>query len=176
MCGSYRRGKATCGDIDMLLSHPDGRSHSKLFKPLLARLTDQGSDDRLSSLESLSRWLGFLTDDLVIQEDGTQQKYLGVCKLPGEGKKVNPVDYLFLLLELMFFSWQHRRLDVIVVPYSEWACSLLYFTGSGYFNRSMRLYAHKKARRCDDVTNSFYKSSYFFSSRCNSLSMGSTRT
>ncbi|XP_065827911.1 DNA polymerase lambda-like isoform X2 [Oscarella lobularis] len=110
VCGSYRRGKATCGDIDMLLSHPDGRSHSKLFKPLLARLTDQG----------------FLTDDLVIQEDGTQQKYLGVCKLPGEGKK-------------------HRRLDVIVVPYSEWACSLLYFTGSGYFNRSMRLYAHKKS-------------------------------
>ena len=87
----------------MLLSHTDGRSHSKLFKPLLARLTDQGSDDRLSSLESLSRWLGFLTDDLVIQEDGTQQKYLGVCKLPGEGKKVNPFDYLFLLLELTFF-------------------------------------------------------------------------
>ena len=33
---------------------------------------------------------------------------------------------------------QHRRLDIIVVPYAEYPCALLYFTGSGHFNRSMR--------------------------------------
>lgn len=26
-CGSYRRGKPTCGDVDILMSHPNGRSH-----------------------------------------------------------------------------------------------------------------------------------------------------
>ncbi|CAF1616725.1 unnamed protein product, partial [Rotaria sp. Silwood1] len=31
-----------------------------------------------------------------------------------------------------------RRIDIIIVPYAEHACALLYFTGSMLFNRSMR--------------------------------------
>lgn len=69
---------------------------------------------------------GFLTDDLVShEENGAQKKYMGVCRLPGPGQR-------------------HRRLDVIVVPYSEFACALLYFTGSAHFNRSMRALAKTK--------------------------------
>ncbi|XP_059254378.1 DNA polymerase lambda isoform X1 [Mustela nigripes] len=109
-CGSYRRGKASCGDVDVLLTHPDGRSHQGIFNPLLDSLRRQG----------------FLTDDLVSQEEnGQQQKYLGVCQLPGPGRR-------------------HRRLDIIIVPYSEFACALLYFTGSAHFNRSMRALAKTK--------------------------------
>uniref|UniRef100_A0A8C6E820 DNA polymerase n=1 Tax=Moschus moschiferus TaxID=68415 RepID=A0A8C6E820_MOSMO len=109
-CGSYRRGKATCGDVDVLLTHPDGRSHQGIFSRLLDSLRQQG----------------FLTDDLVShEENGQQQKYLGVCQLPGPGRR-------------------HRRLDIIVVPYSEFACALLYFTGSAHFNRSMRALAKTK--------------------------------
>ncbi|XP_006880073.1 PREDICTED: DNA polymerase lambda isoform X2 [Elephantulus edwardii] len=109
-CGSYRRGKATCGDVDVLVTHPDGCSHRGVFSQLLDSLRQQG----------------FLTDDLVSQEDnGQQQKYLGVCQLPGPGRR-------------------HRRLDIIVVPFSEFACALLYFTGSAHFNRSMRALAKTK--------------------------------
>ncbi|XP_072476643.1 DNA polymerase lambda isoform X2 [Notamacropus eugenii] len=109
-CGSYRRGKATCGDVDVLVTHPDGRSHQGIFSQLLDTL----------------RQRGFLTDDLISQDDnGQQQKYLGVCQLPGPGRP-------------------HRRLDIIMVPYSEFACALLYFTGSAYFNRSMRALAKTK--------------------------------
>ena len=107
-CGSYRRGKPTCGDVDIIVSHPDGKSHAGVLPKLLEILKSSG----------------FLTDDLTLSENGEQRKYLGVCKLPGENTK-------------------HRRLDIIVVPYNEWACSLLYFTGSDYFNRSMRLLAKK---------------------------------
>lgn len=110
VCGSYRRGKPNCGDVDILITHPDGHSHKNLFKLILNHL----------------RETGFLTDDLVTQEvSGNQQKYLGVCKIPGEKRK-------------------HRRLDLIVVPYAEFAPAKMYFTGSAHFNRSMRLLATKK--------------------------------
>ncbi|KAG1676100.1 DNA polymerase lambda [Nymphon striatum] len=103
-CGSYRRGKATCGDVDVLITHPDGKSHAGLFHKVLNALHESG----------------FLTDDLLIQEDNCkQQKYLGVCMLKGPNQK-------------------HRRLDIIVVPYAEFACAIMYFTGSAHFNRSMR--------------------------------------
>ncbi|XP_061492205.1 DNA polymerase lambda isoform X2 [Rhineura floridana] len=109
-CGSFRRGKSTCGDVDVLVTHPDGHSHKGVFSKLLDSL----------------RKSGFLTDDLVSQEDsGNQKKYLGVCRLPGSDRR-------------------HRRLDIIVVPYSEFACALLYFTGSAHFNRSMRALAKMK--------------------------------
>lgn len=108
-CGSYRRGKKTCGDVDVLVTHPDGKSHRGLFAKLLAKLKAQG----------------FLTDDLVTaEENGNQKKYLGVCKLPGENQK-------------------YRRIDIIVVPYDEYACAIVYFTGSAHFNRSLRHLAKK---------------------------------
>ncbi|XP_067439998.1 DNA polymerase lambda isoform X1 [Thunnus thynnus] len=109
-CGSYRRGKATCGDVDVLISHPDGKSHKGIFSKVLQILHDSG----------------FLTDDLVShEENGDQKKYMGVCRLPGPGHR-------------------HRRLDVIVVPYNEFACAVMYFTGSAHFNRSMRAMAKTK--------------------------------
>lgn len=109
-CGSYRRGKATCGDVDVLITHPDGKSHKGVFSKILHSLHESG----------------FLTDDLVSnEENGEQKKYMGVCRLPGPGQR-------------------HRRLDIIVVPYGEFACALMYFTGSAHFNRSMRALAKTK--------------------------------
>ncbi|KAG7281976.1 hypothetical protein CRUP_003034 [Coryphaenoides rupestris] len=111
-CGSYRRGKATCGDVDVLITHPDGKSHRGVFSKVLQSL----------------RQSGFLTDDLVShEENGQQKKYMGVCRLPG------PV------------SRRHRRLDIIVVPYGEFACAIMYFTGSAHFNRSLRALAKTKS-------------------------------
>ncbi|XP_030591127.1 DNA polymerase lambda [Archocentrus centrarchus] len=109
-CGSYRRGKATCGDVDVLISHPDGKSHKGVFIKVLQTLHNSG----------------FLTDDLVShEENGEQKKYMGVCRLPGPDQR-------------------HRRLDIIIVPYDEFACALVYFTGSAHFNRSMRALAKTK--------------------------------
>ncbi|XP_068607306.1 DNA polymerase lambda [Brachionichthys hirsutus] len=109
-CGSFRRGKPTCGDVDVLISHPDRKSHKGVFSKVLQSLRDSG----------------FLTDDLVShEENGQQKKYMGVCRLPGPDRR-------------------HRRLDIIVVPYNEFACALMYFTGSAHFNRSMRALAKTK--------------------------------
>lgn len=107
-CGSYRRGKATCGDCDILITHRDGVSHEYLLFPLVDKLKASG----------------FLIDDLVHtdkhdEENRVHMRYFGVCRLPGENRLA-------------------RRIDIIIVPYSEHACALLYFTGSMLFNRSMR--------------------------------------
>ena len=45
-CGSYRRGKKTCGDVDVLVTHPDGKSHRGLFAKLLAKLKAEGKGRR----------------------------------------------------------------------------------------------------------------------------------
>ena len=42
VCGSYRRGRDTCGDVDVLVTHPDGRSHKGVFTKLLAYMREKG--------------------------------------------------------------------------------------------------------------------------------------
>ncbi|XP_063056233.1 DNA polymerase lambda isoform X2 [Engraulis encrasicolus] len=170
-CGSYRRGKATCGDVDVLITHPDGHSHKGVFSKVLHILHESG----------------FLTDDLVShEENGEQKKYMGVCRLPDHvtvpGRPTSTANSIFSqptsstnttntipgqptatpissqptsTISAILVSTntntsanpsqtstshrhRHRRLDVIVVPFSEFACALLYFTGSAHFNRSMR--------------------------------------
>ena len=44
-CGSYRRGKATCGDVDILITHTDGISHGGLLVPLIDSLKKCGMSD-----------------------------------------------------------------------------------------------------------------------------------
>ena len=42
VCGSYRRGKQTCGDVDVLISHPDGKSHKGVLSKILEGLRQKG--------------------------------------------------------------------------------------------------------------------------------------
>ena len=41
-CGSYRRGKASCGDVDVLITHPDGHSHKHIFSKIIEKLHETG--------------------------------------------------------------------------------------------------------------------------------------
>ncbi|XP_049834553.1 DNA polymerase lambda-like isoform X4 [Schistocerca gregaria] len=72
LCGSYRRRKPTCGDIDVLL------------------LVEVISSNFLVELLKRLRACGLVTDDLMnIEESGGHKKYLGICQLPGgKGSKI----------------------------------------------------------------------------------------
>jgi len=82
-CGSYRRGKETCGDLDILITHPETIIYQQdLLEKIIKKLHDEK----------------FLTHDLTLQKDGGQKKYLGVCKLMGLGKKSNKHRRLDIIL------------------------------------------------------------------------------
>ena len=115
VCGSFRRGKADCGDVDILISAAEGDG------ALFGR--DQNVDSTmLMHLLTELHASGFITDDLSVGFEGSQNKYMGVCRGA---------------------TGVHRRLDLIVVPHNEMGASLCYFTGSAHTNRSIRLWANR---------------------------------
>ncbi|KAG1742603.1 hypothetical protein EDD22DRAFT_786565 [Suillus occidentalis] len=80
--GSFRRGKATCGDIDILMTRPtsDGMTHAGLLPELLARL----------------HAAKILTEDLALPDDFSALElcYRGLCRLPGPDAKRRRIDIL----------------------------------------------------------------------------------
>lgn len=116
VCGSYRRGKATSGDIDVLMYHPDVKISKEIinpekygFKPYLEIFVDDLTQK------------GFLLDNLT--NDNYRIKYMGFCKY-----KNNPV----------------RRIDIRFIPYNSLPTATLYFTGPYELNTIMRNTAKKR--------------------------------
>mmetsp|Transcript_7119 Transcript_7119/g.6393 ORF Transcript_7119/g.6393 Transcript_7119/m.6393 type:complete len:174 (+) Transcript_7119:1436-1957(+) len=112
-CGSYRRGKPDCGDIDVIITRKD----DKPFGNFLSRL--------VQSLENK-----LLTDHLALphQTSHGSQTYMGV----------------------LYHRGIHRRIDFKIYPREQFGYAILYFTGSGFFNRSMRLFAKRKGMNLED--------------------------
>ena len=115
--GSYRRGAATSGDIDCLLTKPGTKASRELLSfvhKLVAQLTSDA----------------FIVAALVLpSESGSASKWHGCCVHPGAEKPI----------------W--RRIDLLMVPETELGAALIYFTGDDIFNRSIRLLASKKGWR-----------------------------
>lgn len=110
VCGSYRRGAATSGDIDILLTHPDHEAEEEGRE-------SSGGGQLLRRVVTELRTAGIITDTLSLGDT----KFMGVCQLDGEAAP--------------------RRLDLRLVPPSQYHCGVLYFTGSDLFNKRMRAHA-----------------------------------
>ncbi|GBG31176.1 DNA polymerase lambda [Hondaea fermentalgiana] len=122
-CGSYRRGKSSSGDVDVILTTPD-----QAGCPPLADLIAE-----LHARKFIAADLTQPKDQLPVNRQGQvarKQTYMGICKLPGY--KV------------------HRRLDVKFYPREQFPFALLYFTGNDHFNRSMRNFAKRKGWSMSD--------------------------
>src|SRR5271154_2321686 len=116
ICGSYRRGKPTSNDIDVMLYHPDVKYTKHIRNPSTYKLSPY--------LELLVNNLtdnGFLLDHLT--DKNYKMKYMGFCKF-----KTNPI----------------RRIDIRFIPYNSIYTAMLYFTGLYELNEAMRLAAKKR--------------------------------
>ncbi|XAR65021.1 DNA-directed DNA polymerase [Bertholletia excelsa] len=119
--GSYRRGKASCGDLDIVITHPDGKSHIGFLRKYVKHLKD----------------IKFLRDDLIFSihsEEGTDagvDTYFGLCTYPGQELR--------------------HRIDFKVYPRDIYAFGLIAWTGNDVLNRRLRLQAESRGYRLDDT-------------------------
>lgn len=154
--GSYRRGKETCGDIDILIVHqkyvtstPEGA-----LDDLVERLKKRGYiTHHLTSVSTKNEVYEQTTHSQYSQrqdgEDDTYScsdfDYFGVVRTTPKSQSYMGV------FRSPLFPEKHRRIDIKFYPYREKAFASLYFTGSGHHNRSMRLYAKKRRQiKLDD--------------------------
>ncbi|XP_023524101.1 DNA polymerase lambda isoform X1 [Cucurbita pepo subsp. pepo] len=119
--GSFRRGKSSCGDMDIVITHPDGKSHRGFLQRYVKHLKD----------------MKFLREDLIFSthsEEGTDSgvdTYFGLCTYPGRELR--------------------HRIDLKVYPRDIYAFGLLAWTGNDVLNRRLRLVAESKGFRMDDT-------------------------
>ncbi|KAK4429877.1 DNA polymerase lambda [Sesamum alatum] len=119
--GSYRRGKASCGDMDIVITHPDGKSHTGFLPKFVKRLKD----------------MNFLREDLIYSihsEEGTDSgvdTYFGLCTYPGRELR--------------------HRIDFKVYPRDIYAFGLIAWTGNDVLNRRLRILAESKGFKLDDT-------------------------
>ncbi|XP_058192903.1 DNA polymerase lambda isoform X5 [Rhododendron vialii] len=119
--GSYRRGKASCGDLDIVITHPDGKSHIGFLRKYVKHLKD----------------IKFLREDLIFSihsEEGTDagvDTYFGLYTYPGRELR--------------------HRIDFKVYPRDIYAFGLIAWTGNDVLNRRLRLLADSKGYRLDDT-------------------------
>uniref|UniRef100_A0AAY4E267 DNA polymerase n=1 Tax=Denticeps clupeoides TaxID=299321 RepID=A0AAY4E267_9TELE len=123
ICGSYRRGAESSGDIDILLTHPLFTSQSEKQPKLLHSVVE--------CLESS----GFVTDTL---SKGDTKFMVRKCR----GVVVKDEKEAHL----------HRRIDIRLIPKDQYYCGVLYFTGSDIFNKNMRTHALEKGFTLNEYT------------------------
>jgi len=152
--GSYRRGKSSSGDVDVLLTHP------KYIKTiprgalgeLVSRLKHRGNiAHHLTHVEGMRE--SYPESEKARQEEEeTLSSEDNSCSEPSEASNTYLPPGVPGSSSYMGVFWspiypkKRRRVDIKFYPYSERAFASLYFTGSGHFNRSMRLWATREKR------------------------------
>lgn len=119
--GSYRRGAASSGDIDIILTKPGTQQSSDLHGFLMVLINDLSARS-------------FLVCALASPHAPTGSKWHGCCVLPSSPSPSSSPS-----------PW--RRIDFLTVPATQLGAALIYFTGDDIFNRSIRLLARRHGMR-----------------------------
>ncbi|CAI9102840.1 OLC1v1001188C1 [Oldenlandia corymbosa var. corymbosa] len=129
--GSYRRGKSSCRDLDVVITHPDGKSHIGFLSKYVKLLKEMRflREDLIFSVhsekDSQTRSL------LLLGTDSGVDTYFGLCTSPGKELR--------------------HRIDFKVYPRDIYAFGLIAWTGNEVLNRRLRLLAESKGFQLDDT-------------------------
>ena len=141
--GSYRRGKETCGDVDILITHPN--YENEVPPNALGRIVDD-----LMSAGHIAHHLTFISGMEHTRFESLPQEVAAKLTRPesygrnrNKKAKVSSSSYMGVF-KSPYMKGKLRRVDIKFYPYRERVFASLYFTGNGYFNRAMRLWAKQK--------------------------------
>ncbi|CAF9904868.1 MAG: hypothetical protein GOMPHAMPRED_002970 [Gomphillus americanus] len=142
LVGSYRKGKPTSGDVDIIVSHPEAFQTANLIDRLYDSLSDEGwiraklkislahtHRDQKPILHSHKSTASFAALDialLVWQDKTWPSKEKDLLEDPDAR---NPATC--------------RRVDIIVSPWKSVGCAVLGWSGGITFERDLREYAKK---------------------------------
>ncbi|KAI1349528.1 hypothetical protein F5Y01DRAFT_288944 [Xylaria sp. FL0043] len=139
--GGYRRGKASSGDVDVILSHPDSSATEFFINGLV------------TSLEKTK----YVTHTLTLSAKNSERGQAPVA-WKGEDRKAGSG---FDTLDKALVVWQdpnwdtaeasknpnpHRRVDIIISPWRTAGCAVVGWTGGTTFERDLRRYCKKVKR------------------------------
>ncbi|KAK4540198.1 hypothetical protein LTR36_009696 [Oleoguttula mirabilis] len=150
--GGYRRGKEACGDVDLIVSHPDEAQTLNLV------------NDTVASLEGE----GWVTHTLLLSLHATHRGQQTLPFRTGNGAGGHGFD----TLDKALVVWQdpqwdtqaadlaadpaaknpniHRRVDIIIAPWRTVGCAVAGWSGGTTFQRDLRRYAkHVKGWKFD---------------------------
>lgn len=139
--GGYRRGKEACGDVDIVISHPDEAATHNVVEDIVASLEDEGWITHTLTLSMNNSKRGQQT--LPLRGDGgghgfdTLDKALVVFQNPSWPSKdedlgINPQAKNPNI---------HRRVDIIIAPWRTVGCAVVGWSGGTTFERDLRRYA-----------------------------------
>ncbi|KAI2471848.1 Nucleotidyltransferase [Annulohypoxylon bovei var. microspora] len=143
--GSYRRGKMESGDVDIILSHPDGAATSNFIV------------DIVNSLEKEN----YITHTLTMSTRNSERGQTPVAwKGPGRkaGAGADTLDKALVVWQNPRWNKDassknphpHRRVDIIISPWATAGCAVIGWTGGITFERDLRRYCkHAKGLRFD---------------------------
>jgi DNA polymerase/3'-5' exonuclease PolX len=142
--GSYRRGKETCGDIDILVTH------SSYYDTVPPNAVGAVADKLLARgyIEHHLTYLAGMNPELfnrTIPPDVRRNliEHRGSSHGKRKADKSSSTTYFGVIRSPMVLG-RRRRLDIKFYPYRERVFASIYFTGNGYFNRAMRLWSQQK--------------------------------
>lgn len=146
--GSYRREHVKCGDVDVHITHKsyDKQNPVHGLAKIIDLLWEQGHlVFHLSFFEGMTTGRAiadFVRSSRHIPKEAWEASHLSSY----EWKMGHKGSSYMGVLRSPKDPEKRRRVDIKFYPYRERIFAALYFTGNGYFNRSMRLWAKTKFR------------------------------
>ncbi|KAI8394065.1 uncharacterized protein BYT42DRAFT_609817 [Radiomyces spectabilis] len=150
VCGSYRRGKSTSGDVDIIMSHPEPQTSPFLLSDLLDKLREEGYIADILSVSARRRWASGIpdTDDEKEADNEAQTGEEESTTDEEEGSSNNVVDRSRNEQALLVWRSKNdpvfRRVDLVVAHWEDYPMAILGWTGSKQFERSLRLYSKRE--------------------------------